>query len=261
MKKPILVLPWLLSLLWVISIRDAAAQGEDGLFEEDPPEARKADEPSGPGAGAGPGGEYRRRLVEFPGVSDHEQTIGAWGFQVTSLKTLAELAGEPIVALPNFPAAGVRRWNGGTGWEAGGTVAVLSDADPRMEPGDPMADRTTEILLGGSFGLLRSLGVHQHMVVFWEPEVRFWIRLPGGVDEIGDPLSLQYSLSTVVSVGTEIRLGILGLPRLGMTAKISGGLSIVDDGNGLNFALLGGAAENSGLTGLLGGAVGFVFYK
>jgi hypothetical protein len=139
---------------------------------------------------------------------------------------------------------GVRKWGSrDTGWEAGGTIVFFNDG----------AAEATNIAFGGTFGYMRTLGVYSHMSVFWEPQGTVLVLIPDGGDT-------AFSLEGLFNLGTEVRLGMLGLPRIGLTAKLGAGLRVENDGTNTNLFFGTEGGLNNSVDGLLNGTIGFVFY-
>ncbi len=179
------------------------------------------------------------------GDSDHAQTIGAWGFQVTGVDS-AQVPPAPEV----LPMLGVRRWSGTRGWEAGVTAAYVRDGQP-----EPLGD-TSAFVMGGTFGYLWALGIYKHMNVFWEPQGTFLFAIPDEDSGAEEAVIIEGR----VNVGTEVRLGMFGLPRIGLTAKIGAGVRVVSQGDtDLELGTTLDPIANS-VRGLLQTSVGFVFY-
>lgn len=176
-----------------------------------------------------------------PGTTDHDQTIGAMGFEITSIESAFGAT---------VPMLGIRKWSSRTsGWELGATVTLANNADD-----------SSDVIFGASFGLLGTLGIYKHMVVFWEPTGTLLVVTRDDGNDLTDE-DPMFLVDARFSVGAEIRLGGLGLPRIGMTTRISAGARIVHDGDNTAFVIgnMGGAATS--FDGLLAATVGFVFYR
>jgi hypothetical protein len=183
------------------------------------------------------------------GGSDHAQTVGAWGFQLVVNESLGLNGANQTV-----PLLGVRRWVApDTGWEAGAALIYAKQDNGAVSP--------QLIAIGGTFGWMRTLGIHEHMVVFWEPQGTVLVGIPDDDNAATDDEN-SFAVEARFNVGTEVRLGALGLPRLGLTAKLGAGLRVADDGNGtdISFGSIFGSGQNNSVEGLLDGAIGFVFY-
>ena len=180
--------------------------------------------------------------------TDHDRTVGAWGFQVVDSPTFVAALGPDS---PGLQMIGVRKWGTRTsGWEAG---AIFNFTQLGAEP------EPTVAVFGGTFGYLRTMGIYKHMSVFWEPQASIVLVAPNdGVDGTDDPTQLL--LQGKFSIGAEVRLGWFGIPELGVTAKISGGLEIANNGDESDFSIgtQGGFANS--IRGLVRTGVGFVYY-
>ena len=219
----------------MLAASPASAQPEEPELEPEPEPEPEA-QPAEPQANNQP-------ASSVGGGTDHDQTIGAWGIQVTSGMEFT-IPGPLMPTVVSLPVIGVRRWNSsGTGWEAGALLSIDRDG----------AADATDMMFGGSFGFLKTLGVYEHMVVFGEPQAVAVVVVPDGGDT-------GFLVDARLNVGVEVRLGFLGLPRLGMTAKIAAGVTLLNDGNDTSvfFGTMG--SENGSIEGLLDGTVGFVFY-
>lgn len=184
-------------------------------------------------------------------ATDHDLTVGSWGFQVAALEATGALPASSSSPVGNvIPFVGVRRWfTRNTGLEAGLTVLFVQDGQDA-----PLSD-TSAVAFGATVGLLKSLGVFQHMTVFWEPQAAVLVVLPdssSGVDE-------QFTLDARLNIGAEIRLGMIGLERLGLTTRIAAGFRLTNDGNTDLFVGTIGGVSNS-VKSLLESTLGFVFY-
>jgi hypothetical protein len=241
----------LASLIGLGLAAPASAQ-DDGEFdnitenegEETPPETTETTETAPETAPETSTSEPMMATAE--GGSDHQLTVGHWGAEVVALAIGGFTPQTPAV----IPMLGVRKWTSETsGWEAGVALAFISDG------GDPAQ---TTLWAGGSFGFMKTLGVMKHMVVFWEPQGTLLIVVPNdGIDGTDD--QTVFVLDGRFNLGTEVRLGMVGLPHLGMTARISAGLQMLAAENTAFFIGTQGGLQNS-VRGLLEGDVGFVFY-
>ena len=176
--------------------------------------------------------------------SDHTKTVGNWGFQVAAIE-----AGI-VPGVGTLPFVGVRKWTSADqGFEGG--VALSFNHDGQTTP---LSD-TSVISLGVTAGWLRALSVHKHLTVFWEPQGTLIVVLPD--DDSGGENGFVFDGR--VNVGGELRLGMIGLPEIGLTTKISGGLRVSHDGETDFFLGTFGGAANS-IRGLLQTSVGFVLY-
>lgn len=173
---------------------------------------------------------------------DFGQTDGVWGFQVSAVQPIPV----GLFAGATLPLVGVRKWTGDAGIEAGATLALFRDG----------ASEDMDVLVGVHAGMLKAFGIYDHMAVFWEPEVQFFFLAPGA-----DGVDPAWAVNLLANVGTEVRLGVLGLPRIGVTAKLGGGITLGDDGSGFDFGLLVGTNQQTSVRGMLEGTVGFVFYR
>jgi hypothetical protein len=163
--------------------------------------------------------------------------IGAYGFQVMGQTRLINTS----VSQPP-PTVGVRQWfDEDGGFEVGLGLSVVGD------------DGSVDSVVGVMGGAMRTLGSYRNMTVFWEPQVGVWTIIPDNGDR-------AYAMNLRLGLGAEIRLGMIDLPRLGITTRIAGGLDLLHDG-GSDLAVIGtGGSVNSGLRALFEGAFGFVFY-
>ncbi len=184
------------------------------------------------------------------GGSDFDQTLGAWGFEVVAQQLPPGLVGAATPAI--IPLLGVRTWSSREGgWEAGAALAFRRESEAGVD--------ASALYLGGTFGLIRALGVYDHLAVFWEPQGTLLVLVPDdGID--GTDNDPGFFAEARVSVGAEVRLGFIGLERIGLTTKLGAGLQVLNDGSDTDFAVgtLGGVANS--VEGLLETNVGFVFY-
>lgn len=184
--------------------------------------------------------------IASTGSTDHDGTMDAWGFQIVNAPEFT-----PLGAGVTLPVLGVRRWyERDTGFEAGALFMFA------QEGADPEPSTTA---FGGTFGYMRAIGIYDHMAVFWEPQATLLVVVNNdGVDGTDDPTQLL--LDGRFNIGTEVRLGFFGLPHLGMTAKLSAGLSLLNDGNNTDFFIGTQGGVASSVRGLLETSVGFVWY-
>ncbi len=165
------------------------------------------------------------------GQDDHDQIVGGWGFELMDLGSVNDAL-----------AVGVRRWGSpGSGWEAGVSLAINS------------ADGDASFGIGGQFGYLLGISQFKHLVVFFEPDVGLGVFAPDGGD-------MEIRLAARASLGAEVQLGMIGLTELALTARVSAGLTLANDGGSTTFFIgtLGG--QNTSARGLLEGTIGFVVY-
>ncbi len=225
---------------------DEPLDGDDPLYGDDQPAPAPAPKPEGLHVARVAEANAAPAASATAGTTDHDGTVGAWGFQVADAPAFA-----PLGAGVTLPMVGVRRWGSrDTGLEAGALFMFT------QQGADPQPSTTA---FGGTFGYLRAFGIYKHMSVFWEPQASLLVVVTNdGVAGTDDPT--QMLLDGRFNLGTEVRLGFLGLPNLGMTAKLSAGLTLVNDGNSTNFFIGSEGGVASSVRGLLETSVGFVWY-
>ena len=88
-------------------------------------------------------------------------------------------------------------------------------------------------ILGGTFGWMKTIGVYEHndyLLGAGRRPARVHSR-HAGMDDVA------WAIQAKFSVGAELRLGMIGLPRIGLTTKISAGLQLTNDGNNTDIAI------------------------
>jgi len=174
--------------------------------------------------------------------TDHEQIVGAWGFQLMSRQPNFGAPTSVTAALTLSPTIGVRKWMGiDRGWDAGVTFGLRN------------ANDTTDIGLGGEFGWLMGLSHYKHLNVFFEPSGGLFIFAP-------DQGDTAFELRVNASLGAEIQLGMFDLSRVALTTRVTAGMNILNDGKTTTIGLgtLGGT--NNSIWNMLTGNIGFVIF-
>ncbi|MDX2092072.1 MAG: hypothetical protein SFX73_29680 [Kofleriaceae bacterium] len=183
-------------------------------------------------------------------ASDFEKSGTAWGFQITSALELTTFGVDPVTGNPTLvpvtvPMIGMRKWASPShGFELGALFRIEKDTG-----------LDANIFLGGAAGYLKTFTTHRHMRTFGE--------LLGGIGLLmqgEDGLDDSLVLFARVAIGTEVRLGMVGLPHIGLTARIGAGLQVASVGDNTEITLGTEGGENMSVRGLLEGTVGFVFY-
>ncbi len=187
----------------------------------------------------------KKLVVDVPSAqfaSDHASTVGHWGVQVASLD------GAPGLGL--LPFVGFRKWTSqNQGFEGGIALSLNHEGQP-----EPLSD-TSIVSLGVTGGWMRTLSVHKHLAIFWEPQATLIVVIP----DSDSGAENGFVFDGRVNIGGELRLGMLGLKEIGLTTKFSGGFRVAHDGETDFFLGTFGGSGNS-VEGLLQATVGFVLY-
>ena len=166
-------------------------------------------------------------------IADHEAVVGMWGVAVAD-----------VTGIFQQPGLSVRRWGSpGRGWEAGLSLLIVNESD------------ATDFGVGAMFGYLVALSTFDHMVVFMEPEGGLSVFKPDSQDSL-------FTFRARMSLGAEIQLGMMGLPQLAVTTRVSAGVDVTNDSDSGDTRLRLGTfgSENNSVRGVLEGTLGFVFY-
>jgi hypothetical protein len=182
---------------------------------------------------------------EVPKNTDHFETLGSFGWQIG----LTEVTDSETGAPATVPFIGIRRWTSRMGYE------IAIGANYLRENDETTGMANSAVVLGGTYGFLYALGIHRHMTVFVEPQGTFMMVVP----DDDSAAKNTYLTDARCNIGAEIRLGMIGLPQIGLTAKFAAGVRFSNQGK--TDVFLGTTDDAAtGIKGLLQSKVGFIFY-